>query len=72
MQEIEESQKEKEVTQVSMIDQLNPQEKKVQSLLLPFTCSKGTTIVKNLNKTLKNVLPSNAKTSMTYTDQNIK
>ena len=31
MQEIEESQKEKEVTQVSMIDQLNPQEKKVQS-----------------------------------------
>ena len=55
-----------------MTDQLYPQEKKIQSLLLPFTGSKGTTIVKNLNETLKNVPPSNAKTSITYTDQNIK
>ena len=53
MKEIEESQKQKEVTQVSMTEQPNPQEQKVHSLLLPFAGSKGTTIVKNLNKTLK-------------------
>ena len=53
MQEMEESQKKKEVTQASMMDQPNSQEQKVHSLLLPFTGSKGTTIVKNLNKTLK-------------------
>ena len=58
MQEIEESPKQKEVTQVSMMDQPNPQEQKVHSLLLPFAGSKGTILVKNLNKTLKNVLPS--------------
>ena len=63
MQEIEESQKEKEVTQVSVTDQPNPQEQKVHSLLLPFAGSKGTTIVRNLSKTLKNILPSNVKTS---------
>ena len=49
----------------------NPQEQKVHSLLLPFADSKGTTIVKNLNKTLKNVLPSNVKTRITYTGQKL-
>ena len=71
MQEIEKSQKQKEVTRVSMTDQPNPQEQKVHSLLLPSAGSKGTTIVKNLNKTLKNVLPSNVKTRITYTGQKI-
>ena len=54
-----------------MTDQKNPQEQKVHSLLLPFASSKGTTIVKNLNKTLKNVLPSNVKTCITYTAQKL-
>ena len=71
MKEIEESQKQKEVTQVSMMDQKNPQEQKVHSLLLPFASSKGTTIVKNLNKTLKNLLLSNVKTRITYTGQKL-
>ena len=71
MQEIEKSQKQKEVTRVSMTDQPNPQEQKVHSLLLPSAGSKGTTIVKNLNKTLKNVLPSNIKTRITYTGQKL-
>ena len=48
-----------------MTKQPNPQEQKVHSLLLPFAGPKGTTIVKNLNKTLKNVLPSNVKTHIT-------
>ena len=61
MKEIEESQKQKEVTQVSMTDQLNPQQQTVHSLLLRFAGSKGTTIVKNPNKTLKNVLTSSVK-----------
>ena len=66
MKEIEESQKQKEVTQISMTEQPNPQEQKVHSLLLPFAGSKRTTIVKNLDKTLKKVLPSNGKTRITY------
>ena len=61
MKEIEESQKQKEVTQVSMTDQLNPQQQTVHSLLLRFAGSKGTTIAKNLNITLKNALTSNVK-----------
>ena len=44
-----------------MTEQPNPPEQKVHSLLLPCVGPKGTTIVKNLNKTLKNVLPSNVK-----------
>ena len=71
MKEIEESQKQREVTQVSMTEQPNPQEQKVHSLLLPFVGSKGTTIAINLNKTLKNVLPSNVKTRITYTGQKL-
>ena len=55
-----------------MTEQPNPQEQKVHSLLLPFAGSKGTTIVKNLNKTLKNVLPSNVKTSNPIVDSKIK
>ena len=54
-----------------MTDQPNPQEKKVNSLLLPFADSKGTTIVKNLDKALKNVLPSKVKTRITYTGQKL-
>ena len=63
MKEIEESQKQKEVTQASMMEQPNPnpQEQKAHSLLLPFVGFKGTTINKNLNKTLKNVLPKQCK-----------
>ena len=61
MKEIEEKQKQKKVTQISMTEQPNPQEQKVHSFLLPFAGPKGTTIVKNLNKTLKNVLPCNEK-----------
>ena len=51
-----------------MMEQPNLQEQKVHSLLLPFAYTKGTTIVENLNKTLKNVLASNAKTQITYTN----
>ena len=54
-----------------MMEQPNPQEQKVHSLMLPFADAKRTTIVKNLNKTLKNVLPSNVKTRITYTGQKI-
>ena len=61
MKEIEENQKQKEVTQISMMEQPNPQEQKVHSLLLSFVSSKSTAIVKNLNKTLKSVLPNNVK-----------
>ena len=71
MKKIEESQKQKEVTQVGMTDQPTPQEQKVNSLLFLFAGSKGTTIVENLNKTLKNVLPSNVKTRITYTGQKL-
>ena len=38
-----------------MTEQSNPQEQKVHSSLLSFAGPKGTTIVKNFNKTLKNV-----------------
>ena len=62
MKEIGESEKQKEVTQVSKTEQSNPKEQKVQSLLLPLAGSKDTTIAKNLNKTLKNVLRNNVKT----------
>ena len=55
-----------------MTDQPNQQEQKFHSLLLPFVGPKGSAIVKNLNETLKKVLPINAKTSLTYTGQNIK
>ena len=71
MKEIEEKQKQKEVTQISMTEQPNPQEQKVHSLLLPFAGPKGTTIAKNLNKTLKNELPSNVKTRISYTGQKL-
>ena len=71
MKEIEERQKQKEVTQINMTEQRNLQEQKVHSLLLPFAGPKGKTIVKNLNKTLKNVLPSNVKTRITYTGQKL-
>ena len=54
-----------------MTDQPNPREQKVHSLLLPFAGSKGTTILKNLNKTLKNVLRSNVKTRITYAGQKL-
>ena len=54
-----------------MTEQSNPQEEKVHSLLLPFTGPKGTSIVNNLNKTLKNVLSSNVKTRTTYTGQKL-
>ena len=59
------------MTQISMTEQPNPQEQKVHSLLLPLVGSKGTTVVINLNKTLKNVLPSNVKTRITYTGQKL-
>ena len=36
MKEIDEKQKQKEVTQISVTEQPNPQEQKVHSLLLPF------------------------------------
>ena len=71
MKEIEEKQKQKEVTQTSMTEQPNPQEQKVHSLLWPFAGPKGTTIAKNLNKTLKNELPSNVKTRISYTGQKL-
>ena len=50
MKEIEESQKQKEVTEVSMTEQPNPQELRLHLLVLPFASSKVTTIVINLNK----------------------
>ena len=68
MKEIEEMQKQKEATQTSMTKQPNARDQKVHQFLLPFACPKGTTIDKNLNKTLKNILPSNVKTCINYTD----
>ena len=65
MKDIEESQKQNEVTQVSTTEQPSPQEQKLHSLVLPFADSKGTALMKNLNKTLKNALPSNIKTGIT-------
>ena len=69
--EEKQKQKQKEVTQISVTEQPNPQEQKVHSLLLPSAGPKSTTIVKNLNKTLKNVLSSNVKTRITYTGQKL-
>ena len=54
-----------------MTEQPNPQEQRVHSLLLPFAGSKGTTVIKNMNKTLKNLLPNNIKTRITYTGQKL-
>ena len=71
IKEVEESQKQKEVTQVSMTQQPNPKEQRVHSLLLPFAGSKGITIVKNLNKTIKNVLSNNVRIRITYTGQKL-
>ena len=71
MKEIEEKQKQKEVTQISMTEQSNPQEQKIHSLLLPFAGPKGTTVAKNLHKTLKNVFPSNVKTRISYLGQKL-
>ena len=71
IKEIAESQKQKKVTQISMTEQASPQEQRVRSLLLPFPGSKGTTIIKNINKTLKNVLPTNLKTRISYTGQKL-
>ena len=71
MKEILESQKQKQVTQVSITEQPIPQEQKVHSLLLNFAGSKFTLIVKNLNKRLKNVLPGNVKTRITYSGKKI-
>ena len=71
MKDIEESQKQNEVTQVSMTEQPNPQEQKLHSLVLSFAGSKGTALMKNLNKTLKNVLPSNIKTGITDKGQKL-
>ena len=45
-EEIEGSQKQKEVTQISMGEQPNPQEQRVHSLLVPFACPKGITILR--------------------------
>ena len=50
MKEIEESQKQKKVTQISMTEQPNPEEQRAHSLLLPFEGCKDTTIIKNMNK----------------------
>ena len=46
-----------------MMELPNPKEQGVHLVLLPFVASKGTTIVQNLNKTPKNVLPNNVKLS---------
>ena len=45
MKDIEESQKQNEVTQVSMTEEPNPQEQKLHSLLLPFAGSKGIALI---------------------------
>ena len=56
IKEVEERKKQREVNQIVLTEQPNSKEQRVHSLLLPFADSKGTTIVQNLNKTLKNVL----------------
>ena len=43
----------------------------VHSLLLPFAGFQGITVGKNLNITLKNVLPNNVITCITYTGQKL-
>lgn len=45
----------------SMTQQPNPQEQGFHALKLSFAGSKGVILVKNLNKTLENVLSSNIK-----------
>ena len=45
-----------EVTQISMTEQPNPKAQRVHSLLLAFVDSKGSIIVKNLDKHLKTYL----------------
>ena len=72
MKEVEKSQKQEEVNQISMMEQPSPREQRVYSLLLPFAGSKSTTIAKNLNKTFKNILPNNVKTGITYTGQKLR
>ena len=54
-----------------MTEQQYPQEQRVHSLLIPLEGSKDTTIVKNLNKTLKTILPNNVRTPITYTGQKL-
>ena len=71
MKEIEEKEKLKEITQIGMAEQPSLQEQKVHSLLLLFLGPKCTAIIQNLNKTLKNVLPSKVKTQITYTGQTL-
>ena len=53
-----------------MVEQPDPKEQRVCSVLVPFAASKGTPIVKNLNKTFTILLPNNEKTRSAYSSQN--
>ena len=52
------------------MEQPNPNEERVHSLL-PFAGFEFTNTVKNLNKTLKNVLPNNLATVITNSGQKL-
>ena len=54
-----------------MTEQPNLLKQRVHSLLLLFPSSKGTAMVKNLNKTFKNILPNNVKMCISYTGQKL-
>ena len=64
IKEVEERKKQREVNQIVLKEQPNSKEQRVHSLQLPFADSKGTTLVQNLNKTLKNVLLHIVQTSI--------
>ena len=55
---VEKIQQQKELTQINMTEQANPQEQRIHSLLLHADGSESIPIVKNMNKKLQNKLPS--------------
>ena len=70
MKEAEKSRRQKG-SHPNQYDRATKSTRRVYSLQLPFAGSKGTTTVKNLNKTHENVLPNNVKTRITYTSQKL-
>lgn len=58
---------------MNAVKEIKKQRKALKSmrLLLHFSGCKGTTIVKNPNKTLKNILPINVKTCIKYIGQKL-
>ena len=53
MKKVEKIQQQKELTQINMTEQANPQEQRICSLLLRVDSSKSIPIVKNMKKNFK-------------------